>query len=271
MVFKLTKMNVLISKYNVALVIIAFVLSTDATAQIRQYNMSQPSFTNEPMVSREGVSRLYAEAENLTRQGRFEEAILTFDNALARDPYDVETLMRRAALKYRIGRFEEARQDYSVANRINPYVAELFQFKHQASRLNIMAFDPENYIASGDPSTNDSEASQYQNDGIQKKIEGDILGALNDIDAAIELNPENMAMLYKLRGNIYLLLKEYYAAEDDYTIAIQLQPEFMEALHNRGIARLLGNKRIDACLDFENSHRLGFEPSGEPLKYLCSK
>jgi Flp pilus assembly protein TadD len=264
-------MNVLISKYSIIAVLLAFVLSTDIDAQIRQYNMSQPSFTNEPTISREGVSRLYAEAENLSRQGRFEDAILKYDNALAWDPYDIETLMRKANLLYRIGRFEEARQNFMVAKRVNPFVTELFQFEHQASRLDIMAFDPEKYVANSDSGIVQSEAYQYLTEGVQKKIEGNILGALNDIEAAIALKPDNMATLYKLRGNLYLLLKEYYAAEDDYTTALQLQPEFKEALHNRGIARLLGNKRIDACLDFKNSHRLGFEPSGEPLKYLCSK
>lgn len=255
-----------------ALTIIATLFSTATIpAQVRQINMTHSSLNTDPMRSKEGLAALYVKAESMVRQGRYEEAILVYNDALAWDPYDVETLMRSSALKYRIGRYVEARQEYQTAQRINPFVAELFNFQSQASRLNILAFEPEKYLLEELDTTQQSEAATLQHKVVQKKVEGDILGALADLDAAIELEPDGLATLYKLRGNLYLLLERYFAAEDDYSRALRLEPEMTEALHNRGIARILGHKRLDACQDFKESHRLGYEPSGEPLKYLCSK
>jgi tetratricopeptide (TPR) repeat protein len=240
-------------------------------AQVRQINMSQPTLNNEPIRVKEGVAATYIQADNLVLQGQFERAIMLYDEALAWDPYDVETLMRRSDLLYKIGRYAEARKDYMTAKRINPYVTDLFNFKNKAARLEILAFEPSKYL-SVDPSLLDSNsAAQLKVEAIQKKLDGDMVGALSDINKAIDLAPDNLAVLYKLRGNLYMMLQQYYVAEDDYSRALKLDPEMQEALHNRGIARLYGNKRIDACNDFRESHRLGYQPAGEPLKYLCSK
>jgi len=258
--------------FFIALCLIATLFNTASMqAQVRQINMTHSSLNTDPMRAKEGLATLYVQAESMVRQGRYEEAIMVYNDALAWDPYDVETLMRSSALKYRIGRYAEARQEYQTAQRINPFVAELFNFQNQASRLNILAFEPEKYLLEELDTSQQNEAVRLKHKVVQKKLEGDILGALADVDAAIELKPEGLATLYKLRGNLYLLLEKYFAAEDDYSRALQLEPEMTEALHNRGIARLLGHKRLDACQDFQDSHRLGYEPSGEPLKYLCSK
>lgn len=118
----------------------------------------------------------------------------------------------------------------------------------------------------------ESQTNDYRlflNRAIAQKMSGDALSALQDINKAIDLEPEN-AILYKLRGNIQVLLKNYMDAVMDYDKAIELDSEFAEAYFNRGIAHLLDNNRTDACSDFEKSVDLGYENGQEKLKYFCS-
>ena len=237
-------------------------------AQSRQPNMVMPSLSNEPVITREGISKHIIDAENLIRRGQFELAIVKYDEALAWDPYDVELLIRRAELKYRIGRFTEARQDYAKANQINPYLADLFNANNPMRRLELIAFDMSKCYTFEDT---ENDVQILKNQSIDKKMQGDILGALQDIEQAIYNSPVELAPLYKIRGNLNLLLGNYFEAEADYTEALNIQPDFLEAQYNRGIARVLGNKRHDACMDFLEVHRNGYTTSQEPVRYLCSK
>lgn len=242
--------------------------SINMEAQSRQPNMVMPSLSNEPVITREGISKHIIDAENHIRRGQFELAILKYDEALAWDPYDVELLIRRAELKYRIGRFTEARQDYALANRINPYLADLFNANNPMRRLELIAFDISQYYEVEDT---ENSIQVLQNQSIDKKMQGDILGALQDIEQAIYNSPVEVAALHKIRGNLNLLLGHYFEAEADYTEALRIEPDFLEAQYNRGIARVLGNKRQDACMDFLEVQRNGYTSSQEPVRYLCSK
>lgn len=242
--------------------------STFSVAQSRQPNMIMPSLSDDSEISREGISMFVVAAENHIRRGQFELAIMTYDEILAWDPYDVEFLIRRAELKYRIGRVTEAKQDYVLAHRINPYLASLFNANSPMQRLELLAFDVSQYYKL---EGNQNSIQVLQNQSIDKKMRGDILGALKDIELAIRNADKELAPLYKIRGNLYLLLGKYYEAEADYTEALQLQPELLEAQYNRGIARVLGNKRQDACMDFITLYRNGYATSLDPVHHLCSK
>jgi tetratricopeptide (TPR) repeat protein len=109
----------------------------------------------------------------------------------------------------------------------------------------------------------------FLNRAIAQKMSGDALSALSDMNKAIELKPQN-ADLYKLRGNIYVLLNNYFEAINDYTKAIELNNGFAEAYFNRGIANILAQNRTAACSDFEKSRDLGYEESEDKLSYFCA-
>ncbi len=364
------------------------------------------------------------QAENLMLQGHHEDAIITFDKAIAQAPDFAETYIRRSMALYKIGRFAEAQQDYVTATRLNPYIGDLYGYQSDLRKLKILAFDPlkftelpslsyrmtyyddlfenefvldsvleqnpptdyilqksifnikqgkitlalsdlnslksennailydlkgliyteindyelagkylENVIAiapdyelaylnlslvrmnEGDLTEalvlvdkviernpnmrkayyyratlykkmgkNDKALKEYDkvekkfdnngyhfflNRAIAEKMSGDALNALEDLNTAIELETEN-ATLYKLRGNVHILLKNYSAAVEDYNEAINLNNGFSEAYFNRGIANLLGNNRTKACEDFSLSVEFGYEKGEEKLKYFCS-
>lgn len=411
------------------------------SAQQPQLGAFQSRVSDNPVIAGEGITRHLIMGDNLMAQGKFENAILSYDNAVAQNPYFAEAYIKRAIAKYRLGRLAEAQQDYTFATRINPYVADMYGYGNNLRKLKVLAFEPdelsgrlemerrleyyqallgpvqgeeaeidasarlgtlsalieqfpaapayylqralvylgrtehrraaddlnmvlamepENALAHDllgiayleadspeaaeeafeeaielDPSLataaynlgvirqqqmryqeaialfdraieldvglemayfnralahkamgnvdaalrdyghllgQDGEpgAKVWLNRGITRKMSGDIMGALADIEQAIKLAPEDNAVLYKLRGNIFLLLGNYLAAELDYTRSIELDPGFAEAYYNRGIARILGYNRPDACLDFRESAQLGYDRGEEQLQYLCS-
>jgi len=364
------------------------------------------------------------QAENLMLQGEYEQAIITFDKAIAQAPEFAETYIRRSMALYKQGRFAEAQQDYAMATRLNPYIGDLFGYRNDLRKLRVLAFDPmkftelptlsyrmtyyeklygetfeldsileenptidyilqksidnikkgelalaladlntfeeadcatlydlkgviyaeqEDYqrasdyfeqAVEADPSydlgylnlslvcmhkgklkdalkyvdkvielnpymdkayfyratlykkmgenekalkeydfiekeSNDNSYRLFLNRAIAQKMSGDALSALEDMNKAIALEPTNAA-LYKLRGNIHVLLNNYIDAVQDYDKAIDLNPQFAEAYFNRGIAHVLDNNRTDACADFEKSVNLGYEVGAEQLTYFCS-
>lgn len=258
---------------SVALLVLVLGIAGAQAQVLKPENVRQPINNDGSVISRDGIAKLYVQADNLARRGQYEQAMMLYNEALTWDPYDVETLMRRGELKYRIGQFREAQQDFQTANRINPYLADLFGYKGQMDKLALLAFEPDNYLGTVDADSDGQQLATLLNSSITKKMRGDVLGAMTDIQDAIDLgaSDEHMASLYKIRGNLYLLLGNYMAAENDYTRALGLDPNFAEAMHNRGIARLLSNDRPSACWDFEESIRLGYADAEDPLRYVCTK
>ena len=104
--------------------------------------------------------------------------------------------------------------------------------------------------------------------GMTKKFNGDLSGAILDMDLSISLQPSS-AELYKHRANIYTLSEQYFLAINDYTKAIELQENYAEAYYNRGLTYLLLNDPSSACYDLNKSKELGYERASEKLKYFC--
>ncbi len=73
---------------------------------------------------------------------------------------------------------------------------------------------------------------------LNKRQQGDLQGAINDLSEAIRLNPK-YAFAYALRGTVRHELKDYRGAISDFSEAIRLSPNHMDISPylSRGIAR----------------------------------
>jgi tetratricopeptide (TPR) repeat protein len=80
--------------------------------------------------------------------------------------------------------------------------------------------------------------------------------AINDYTRAIELDPED-AMAYNNRGIAYADLGQYKQAIRDYDRAIELNPEYAAAYNNRGNAYLMLNIIHAGCSDLKTACKLG--------------
>jgi tetratricopeptide (TPR) repeat protein len=381
----------------------------------------------------DGIWQYFVQANNHYTQGAFEEAILSLDNATAQDPYFAEAYLRKAQIKYRIGRYTEARQDFQRAIQLNPGIAEMHSLDQQGNRLDVLAFEPNELLSEingevesgyyyqwvmmqsteylevleqadrnsywqttaeferayeliqdgnlteatnliqslqqqepNNPITLDllglcklrrgenEQAIEHLNQtialapnagvpfyhlslaqralgnysealvsvqkairnqpelieayldealilerlgrgeeaqeayaqaeatgmiaqhtlllhrGITRKLSGDIVGALADINYTIRETESPSAQLFKIRGNLYLMLGDHFAAIADYSHALELDNTFAQAFYNRALARMLAYNRTDACFDFEQAMELGYEDAKQKLEQFCS-
>ncbi|MCB2220319.1 MAG: tetratricopeptide repeat protein [Bacteroidetes bacterium] len=96
----------------------------------------------------------------------------------------------------------------------------------------------------------------------------DMQGALQDFSRAIELNPE-YTMAYNNRGIIKGSMQDFKGALDDFNKAVELEPEYAEAIYNRGNAHYYLKQFVEACSDWSLAAYLGFEQAAKVKKEYC--
>jgi tetratricopeptide (TPR) repeat protein len=115
---------------------------------------------------------------------------------------------------------------------------------------------------------NPQYANAYYNLGIISRNEGKFDRALEDYSKAIVLKPDYYNA-YTNRGEVYILKGEYSDGIQDLNKAIELDPNLPYAYVNRGIAESnLGNKE-KSCRDFKRAIALGFTQVEERYKQNC--
>ena len=110
-------------------------------------------------------------------------------------------------------------------------------------------------------------ASVYYCRGFAKSNRGDFVGAINDYNKAIELDPKYTEAYY-VRGNARNSIKDYAGAIVDYNQAILLDPKDGESHLNRGIAKFYLGDRPGALDDINKSRALGIFEAYDVLKKI---
>lgn len=96
------------------------------------------------------------------------------------------------------------------------------------------------------------------------------VGAISDLDKAIELNPNN-AYLYFNRGNLHASNKDYARAIEEYDKAIKIDPKLAEAYYNRGIANINLGKEDIGISDLSKAGELGLYDAYSAIKKFTKK
>lgn len=111
-------------------------------------------------------------------------------------------------------------------------------------------------------------AEKYLASAIQKHQAGDFYAAIEDCNAAIDLNPD-LAAAYYYRGNNYTQLGEFEAAVADYSYTIKLAPNYVDAYFNRASAHAQLKQYAEAVADYHiyldmgGGEELGLRPAVE--------
>lgn len=98
-------------------------------------------------------------------------------------------------------------------------------------------------------------ATAYYNRAIIKQSINDLYGAIDDYSKAIQLNP-NFADAYNNRGTANKRAGNYVAALDDYNKVIELNPNDSEAYDNRGILKKDMKDNLGAMEDYNKAIEL---------------
>ena len=85
---------------------------------------------------------------------------------------------------------------------------------------------------------NKKEASALYEQGFQKNEAEDFQAALNELNQAIQLDPQK-PQYYHARGNAQAGLRYFQKAIKDYEHAIELEPENGEFYFSRGLAQFI--------------------------------
>jgi tetratricopeptide (TPR) repeat protein len=112
------------------------------------------------------------------------------------------------------------------------------------------------FLQSPKPAT-DAEKKLYQ-DGVNKYDAGNYEGAIEDLNQAIELNPQS-ALAYNRRGDAYYRLGDYEQAQADSSQAILLNPQDANAYFDRGFAFSELGKYKEAIADYTQAIKLNSE------------
>lgn len=110
-------------------------------------------------------------------------------------------------------------------------------------------------------------ADIFVNRGYAKAKLQDFTGAIQDSTKAIELNPKDV-FAYDNRGFFKANLQDYAGAIEDYNQAIKINPKYAMAYHNRGVAKYFLNDKVGALKDLRNAGELGDATAYEAIKKI---
>jgi tetratricopeptide (TPR) repeat protein len=96
------------------------------------------------------------------------------------------------------------------------------------------------------------DADYYVQSAVRKHKRHDIIGALQDYDRAIELEPDSSQIFFD-RGLARNEINSYEAAIEDFDRALELDPENDSAMFNRGIAKYELKRFDEALKDFNRT------------------
>ncbi|MFC1962591.1 fused MFS/spermidine synthase [Chloroflexota bacterium] len=159
----------------------------------------------------------------LESQGKVEEAIAEYDEAIRLDPYHVEAYNRRGIAYEKLGQLQRAIQDYDEAIHLSP-----------------------------------QDSMVYYNRGTAYEKQGQLQQAIQDFDEAIHLNPQ-YTKAYFNRGIAYGKLEELQQAIQDFDETIRLNPQYTGAYVNRAIAYTILSRDAEAKQDVDKAVELGLD------------
>ncbi len=156
-------------------------------------------------------------AEYIRKIGDTEKAIEDFNIVIEKDAEFADAYILRGKGFYRLDKFQEAYEDFVNAIKINKEYGEYKEIQQMIDKC--------------------------KKEGAKPVVtDEDRREAIKELTEAIEENPENVNALSN-RGNLYLALKEWKKAEDDYTKVIDILEKNNPTFHSENI-KIMKRMRI---------------------------
>ena len=209
-----------------------------------------------------------------------ENVLFIHDNAVAQNPNSAAALLSRARYKYNVGMRVEGEQDIKLANKINPYIVDLYGFNGVSGILNLIAHQPKLALFELSKTEKIESYSEYVESKIGKKnlkpeileeyklmLEGlkagDYEQVLEEAGKLIVLEPSNPT-LYDLQGYLLKYFGDLDGAIDAFTLSSAIEPGYYLSWYNLGLAeRELGlldraKLHLDRCIEIQDEFILAY-------------
>ena len=170
----------------------------------------------------------------LLRQGKTEQALKVYDQAIQLKPDYAEAYNNRGIALQKLGQLEEAIKNYDKAIQLEPDFTEVYNNRGNAL---IELGQLEKAIRNYDRAIqlkHDYMDVHYNRGNALKEL-GRLKEALKSYDQAIQLKPD-FAQAYYSRGIVLKDLGQLKAGLESYDRAIRFKPDYVEAYMNRGKA-----------------------------------
>jgi tetratricopeptide (TPR) repeat protein len=202
-------------------------------ARQRRFDEALTSYDRALAVQRNHAGVLCNRGATLHELRRFDEALASYDQALAMRPDDAEALFNRGITLQELNRFEEALASYDRALALQPDQAEAFSNRGNALRK-LKRFDEA--LASYDRALalKPDYFDALNNRGVTLHELKRFPEALANYDRALAAQRDQAEALCN-RGNALRQLKRFDEALASYDQALALKPDYFDALNNRGV------------------------------------
>ena len=200
------------------------------------------------------ADRHYNLAVQLHQQGRFEQAIAEYDQAIRIDPRLAVAYVNRGGAFNELGEYHKAVRDETQAILLDSKLAAAYDIRglayYSLGQYWLAIQDLTEAIRLEPQLT-----GAYINRALAYANLGQTDRAIQDYDEAIRLEPRP-ALAYNNRGSAFHILSQYQRALEDYTEAIRFAPELALAYHNRGLAYMSLGQADRAIQDLSEAIRL---------------
>lgn len=199
-------------------------------------------------------------------------ALADFDKAIKLDPGYAAAYYNSAIAKLRLKNYQGALADSSKAIELSPGESKYYQIR---ADLHLAAGDYQGTISDSsrrialNPRGPDTYMA-WSSRGVARMFLHDSAGAIEDFSKAIELNPQ-MAALYENRANASAAIKDDKSAMADYAKVLELDPSFAAAYYHRGLLREKLGDRSGSCEDAQRAFQMGVEMARELVERACRK
>ena len=199
-----------------------------------------------------------------------QDSIGTLNAALIANPNNACNYLDRAIMNSAIKKYNESFADYSKSL-YHDSTNVMAWFSRANTRFKLIelihSFDD------NQPKENTKINNRTNKTQPKKNIEltdNTYQMVINDYSKALQLDP-NFTFAWYNRADTKVLTGDYKGAVSDYNKTIELNPNLEEAYFNRGLVLLFLKDNANACKDISKAGELGITESYNIIKRYCYK
>ena len=193
------------------------------------------------------------------RQGKLDEALISYTAALSQQPNNETILENRGGLYVEMGEYEKAMNDYNALLILNPHHQEVLY-----SRA-MLYLREKNYLAAEQDFDKILEVNERSINGrlghaILEKIRGNYLDSERILNYLINEMPREWR-LYEESADLYFIMGKNARAMTDISRVFAESTPTADLYVLRGKVKLAQYEKESAALDFKKALDMGYDPT----------